>query len=478
MINEAYLIGAYMAYSSFNRILKHAGALGEKTFGGVCMNFRQICDLLWPLFIDQIYLQGINLANTAMIASYGPEAISAVSIVGAFNVFVTSVFIAIATGCAVVVAQYFGRREHENARKAAAQAIVSTLMLTIIISTVIFIFKDTVIMLLLGKGEPLTQEYARIFLIGQTVSFPLYGLMQTVMSALRGAGNTKASIFFSTGINTLNVVLNVLFLYVFRLGVVGLALSVILCRVAFALISILYMLHRKNILYTPLKYYLTFDIPLQLSILFVALPTGLEQIFFHGGRILTQVFIVSFGTASTAANAVGITLNGMLMITGNTLSMALLTITGQCIGMGNIDEAKRYIKLATNTGIVTSAFTSLLILPFVKTYINFYNLSPEVDKIAYGLCLMLLVGTPMTWCVSFITPCGLRAGGDATFSSVVSLICMWSVRVGIGYVLGVIMGYGVYGVWTAMFTEWAIRGVIFHFRARGSKWYRHDVIKT
>ena len=93
-----------MKIPHFSRIAKSAGALGERLYGGECMSFRQITDLLWPLFFDQLFLQGINIVNTAMIASYGPEAISAVGIIGAFNVFVTNVFVAVATGCAVAVA--------------------------------------------------------------------------------------------------------------------------------------------------------------------------------------------------------------------------------------------------------------------------------------------------------------------------------------------------------------------------------------
>ena len=458
------------------KIMARTNAIGEKLYGGECMSFRQIANLFWPLFIDQLFLQGINVINTVMIASYGPEAISAVSLVGSFTMFVTSVFIAIATGCAVVVAQYCGKRERHNASDAAAQALISTLIITMVISALLYIFTDVIIELLLGKAEPLTKEYCRVFFKGNVVSFPLFGIMQTVLSALRGSGNTKASVFFSTGINALYVLLNVVFLFVFRLGIYGLSISTIISRAIFTAISVLYMMYPKNILYVSPRSFIKIDWKFQRSILYIAIPTALEQVFFHGGRILTQVFIVGFGTMSTTANAVVTTLNQLLMVTGQTISIAILTIAGQCIGMGNVSEAKRYIKLSTFTGIVACALTSLITLPLLRPLLMIYNLPGEAYSLAYGVSLMLLIGTPLTWCISFITPSGLRAGGDATYSTVVSLICMWGIRVGLGYMLGVLMGTGLYGVWIAMFSEWAVRGVIFLIRAGGSKWHMHSVI--
>ena len=458
------------------RIAGRAGEAVEKYAGGPCMSGRQILDLLWPLFIDQVYLQGITLINTAMISSYGPEAISAISIIGSFNVFVTNLFVAVATGCAVVVAQYCGRGEPHNASKSAAQAITSTFVITLAVSAALYFMTDAVNELLLGKGAPLTKEYARVFLAGNILSFPLFGITQTVMSALRGAGNTKASIFFSAGINTLNVLLNAVLLYAFNLGVLGLSASVIACRLVFAVLSILYMLYPKNPLYTPPRHYFAVNLPLQRSIMYVAVPTGLEQVFFHGGRIVTQVFIVGFGTMSTAANAVATTYNGLLSVAGSTISAALLTVAGQCVGMGDVEEARKYIFKSTNAGTVACLLTSLISLPLIHPMLAIYNLPPEAYGPAYKASLMVLVGTPITWCFSFVTPSGLRAGGDATFSSVVSLICMWSIRVGLGYLLGVVFRLDLYGIWIAMFTEWAVRGVIFHVRTTGSKWYRHSVI--
>jgi len=466
-----------MITASIKWNMTSAGALGEKWYGGECMNFRQILALLWPLFVDQLFLQVINILNTMMIASYGPEAISAVGVIGSFNFFILSVFISIATGCTVVVAQFYGRREKQQAALAAAQATSSTLLITVASSILFYVFADAIIELLLGVAEPLTKEYARVFLIGNVVSFPLMGVMQTVMSAQRGAGNAKVTMYFSTGINTLNLLINIYMLYIAKLGVRGLAISIIISRAVFGLLSILYMFAPRNSLRARFSDYIKIDLRLQRSILFIAVPTGLEQVFFHGGRMLTQVFIVWFGTMSTTANAVCTTINGFFLMTGNTISMALMTITGQCIGMGLVGEAKKYIKRASYTGTAICMLMSLILLPIIKPLLGIYNLPDEAHAIASNLVYVLLIGNPLTWCPSFVTPSGLRAGGDAKFSTITALACMWTLRVGLGYLLGVMLGIGIYGVWFAMYVEWAVRGVIFHIRANGSKWYSHNVIE-
>jgi len=194
--------------------------------------------------------------------------------------------------------------------------------------------------------------------------------------------------------------------------------------------------------------------------------------------MLTQVYFVWFGTMSTTANAVCMTLSGFYMMTGNAISMALMTIAGQCIGMGAVGEAKRYIKRATYTGSVLCALTSVILLPLARPILGLYSLPAEAFEMAYGVSFILLVGNPLTWCPSFVTPSGLRAGGDAKFSTVAALSCMWALRVGLGYLLGVALGRGIYGVWVAMYIEWAVRGVVFHLRANGEKWHSHTVIKA
>ena len=78
--------------------------------------------------------------------------------------------------------------------------------------------------------------------------------------------------------------------------------------------------------------------------------------------------------------------------------------------------------------------------------------------------------------ISFVCPAALRAAGDTRFALLTALGSMWTLRVVMGYVLGVILPFGIYGIWAAMFIEWPIRGSIFLTRLRGKRWLSHRLV--
>ena len=449
----------------------------DKTIGGGEMTAQQLLSLFFPLFLDQLFIRIIGIINTTMVSSYGIEAMSAVSLVDSLNNFMVNFFIAISTGCTVVVAQYFGRRDKKNAVLTAAQSISSAILTALIIMLIILVFPTQISRGLFGSGNELFQDYAKFYLRASAISYPFFAMIQTGLGAMRGSGNTKVSVYFSTSFNALNVLLNILFLNVFHLGVTGLSLSLILSRVIVAFVLLWYMLRSNDEYPLKVRHFLVPNMSIQRSVFTVAVPVGLEQVFFHGGRTLVQVFIVGFGMMSTAANAASLPYSNFLQLIGATTQTGLVTIVGQCIGAGKIDEAKYYIKRITTASLLISSVLSLifaLILPF---YLSLYHLPPEAYHIALILCIMTLIITPLTWPASFVNPNGLRAAGDARFTSMVALVTMWVSRVGLGYLLGVVLGFGIYGFWVAMFIEWIVRAVIFTIRLNGDKWYRHRVIK-
>jgi Na+-driven multidrug efflux pump len=92
------------------------------------------------------------------------------------------------------------------------------------------------------------------------------------------------------------------------------------------------------------------------------------------------------------------------------------------------------------------------------------------------MTLISAIGNPLIWAESFMIPSGLRAAGDAKFTSITALLSMWLVRVTLGYALGITFGFGINGIWFAMVFEWFVRGSIFIKRLMGARWHSHSVI--
>ena len=440
------------------------------------MSASQILRLMLPLLIDQILLRVITVVSTALISEYGPEAMAAVSLVNSVNFFITALFTAVATGCTVVVAQYFGRRDYYNAHLTVAQSLTSSTSMSIIIMISVLIFLNPIVRILFGEGDPLIQEYSAIFLAGSALSYPFFAVTQTILGALRGASKMKASLYFTTTMNGLNLILNIIFLRFFSLGIYGLAAALIISRAVVAVIMLIYLFRTSREYPYKREEFFRVIKSIQRSVFIIALPIMLEAVFFNGGRLITQTMIVTLGTMAMAANAY--TLNVTMVVTtiGDVMLIAIVTIVGQCIGAGNIQEAKRYARRITLLAVFGGWLLSGMLALVLPSFMALFNLPPEAYEISRQITLFFLIFMPIVWPASFVTPNALRAAGDALYTSVVSLILLWIFRVMGVYILIIVYDFGLMSVMMAMYAEWAVRSVIFMLRLRGDKWYKRKVI--
>ncbi len=451
-------------------------ALIQRNLSGECFSFKSLTVIFLPLLVDQAMVAILNIINSSMVSSSGAEAVSAVNMVDSVNLFMVNFFIAVATGGTVVVAQYMGRYEPKKAGEAAAQAILSCTLCALTIGVLIIVFSEPLLNLLFGQAEPKVMENARVYLTGCCISYPAFAVFQAVSGALRGMGDTRSSMMLSIGMNVLVVLFNLVFINGMGLSVLGVTFSLNIARAAAAVAAVVYLLHTKHELQIKPRYFLRFSKSMQKSIMLIGLPSASEQMFFHGGKIITQTFIVSLGTMSMTAYAISMSMTILFQVPGNALNLTIMTVVGQCMGAGNVKEAKKFMHSFIIASLVLSTLVALVMLPFTPLLYQMY--SPP-DGIAYEtfMCLLIsVVGVPLLWSMAFITPSALRAAGDAKFTSVAAMLSMWIVRVMLGYLLGIVFGFGIIGVVAAMVLEWGVRALIFTLRKRGTKWYQHKVI--
>lgn len=440
------------------------------------MDYRQIFALFLPILIDQAFIVGLNLVNTAMISSSGVGAVSAVNMVDSLNVFLINVFVAVATGGTVVVAQYKGSRNDLMVSRAAAGTVTSVALISIGVGLLIMGLHGPVLHLLFGSASPDVLESARIYLIGSSASYVGIAVVQAVCGALRGIGKTRASLALSLIMNLMYVALNVVFINFLQMGVLGMTIAINIARYGGAVCALYYLFKVDATLHLRVRDLFHFPLSMLRKIMFIGIPFAAEQMFFNGGKILTQVFIVSLGTYAIATNAIGASLAMVFQIPASALSLTVVTVVGQCIGSGNIPDARKFIKSFLWLGACSLAVTGLILMPLFQPLVGLFNPPAEiVDDLFLLLLINTLVQIPL-WPISFILPSALRAAGDSKFTSITSMMTMWLFRVIFGYVLGIVMGIGILGVWLAMNCEWGVRGALFLWRFRGKKWYEHKLI--
>ena len=136
----------------------------------------------------------------------------------------------------------------------------------------------------------------------------------------------------------------------------------------------------------------------------------------------------------------------------------------QCVGAGEFDQARAYLKKIAKWTYGIMAAVNLTIIALLPLIMRVYNVSPEAEKLAVTVAMIHGISAIFIWVPAFMVPGFLRAAGDARFT-------MWIVRVMLAYVLGKYMGYGVIGVWFAhAIVDWSVRSVIFFLRYRSGKW--------
>uniref|UniRef100_UPI0038995BB7 MATE family efflux transporter n=1 Tax=Pallidibacillus pasinlerensis TaxID=2703818 RepID=UPI0038995BB7 len=212
------------------------------------------------------------------------------------------------------------------------------------------------------------------------------------------------------------------------------------------------------------------------KVMFIGIPFAAEQLFFNGGKLLTQTFIVQLGTLALTVNAIAGSITLVFQIGSNALAIAIVTIVGQCIGRRNIRDARKFTKSFLGLSSIFFIVTSLLILPTFPLLMKMFSAPEEIIGTIFIITVLCAIFQPILWAISFILPSALRAAGDSKFTSIVSMLSMWLFRVVLGYVLGITLGFGIIGVWVAMIAEWAVRGLVFIIRFRGDKWYAHKLV--
>ena len=168
--------------------------------------------------------------------------------------------------------------------------------------------------------------------------------------ALRGVGDTKPVLGLSVLMNAMNTLLNVVFITLLQLSVTGLVLSVIIARLIGMIAALIYLVKFNESIKLVIKDLFKIDFSIQKKVMFIGIPFAAEQLFFNGGKLLTQTFIVQLGTLAIAANAIANSFVMLLQIGPVALSIAIVTVVGQCLGRRNVLDARKFIKAFLGMG--------------------------------------------------------------------------------------------------------------------------------
>ena len=430
---------------------------------------RDLRRLIVPLVIEQLLAITVGLFDSVMVSHVGEAAISAVSLVDTVNVLLVNAFSALATGGAVIAGQYLGRREAVKAGHSGAQLLLFMGEASLLIMVLFYLAKGFVLGVVFGQVEPDVAAYANTYYIIVEASIPFLAIYSAGAALFRVMGNSKISMWVSLLTNLINVAGNALLIFGLHMGVEGVAIPTLVSRAVGAVV-IVALLRRPDLPLRVEKFTLRHDKYVVKNILRFGVPNGLESSMFQLGKILLLSTVAVLGTASVAANAMGNTVCTFQCVPGNALGLAMVTVVSRCVGAGNYAKARFYTKKLMKATYFFMWASIALVLALLPLIMRLYNVSDQAASYARQIIWMHGIAAAVLWPASFTLPQALRAAGDTRFTMVVSTVSMWTLRVGLGVLLGRFWGFGVLGIWMAMFADWALRMAFFLPRFLGHKW--------
>ena len=430
---------------------------------------RDLRLLIVPLVIEQLLAIAVGLCDSIMVSYVGEAAISAVSLVDTVNVLLINAFSALATGGAVIVGQYLGRKEPQKAGHSGAQLLLFMAEISLVIMAVFYLAKGFVLGVVFGEVEPDVAAFADTYYVIVQASIPFLALYSAGAAIFRVMGNSRISMYVSALMNLINLVGNAVLIFGFHMGVEGVAIPTLVSR-AVAAVVILILLYRPGLSLQIERVTWKHDPYVVKNILRFGVPNGMESSMFQLGKILLLSTVSVLGTAAVAANAVGNMVATFQCIPGLAIGFAMVTVVSRCVGAGDYEKARFYTKKLMKYTYVMMGIAILISLVGLPWILQLYKVSEEAEACASQLVWLHGVLGAIFWPLSFTLPQALRAAGDTRYTMVSGTISMWTLRVGLGILMGRYWGLGVLGVWIAMCIDWLLRVTLFVVRFKGHKW--------
>lgn len=431
--------------------------------------------MILPLLMEQFLLMLVGLADTMVVSYAGEAAVSGVSLVNSFNTIFINLFTALASGEAVVVSQYIGRRDMKMASESSSQLLMVATVFAVVISIPVLIWKVPLLKGLFGKVEPDVMEACKTYLRISVYSFPALGIYNAGTALYRSIGKTSVTMKISIVSNLINVAGNLIGVFVFRAGVAGVAYPSLIARTFSAVVITLLCFREKEVRYVG-RWIFQWNRELLKKMLSIAIPNGVESGIFQFVKVALSSVVALFGTYQIAANGISQSIWSVAALISVTMGPVFITVIGQCMGAGDIRQAEYYFRKLTKVTVCISVAWNTLIFLITPLLIKIFAVSRQTGQMILYLVLIHNIANAVVFPFADPLGKGLRAAGDAMFTMGISLFTTIGVRLILSILLGIVLDLGVIGIALAMCLDWTVRGVIFWIRFRQGKWKTYRVI--
>ena len=342
---------------------------------------KNIIKFAIPMFIGNLFQQLYNVADSLVVGNFlGSDALAAVTSTGSLIFLLVGFFNGTAMGAGVIIARFFGAKDHENVKKAIHTDLAFGMLCGAIMTLVGVIFAPQILTLMDTPEDVFVQSvlYIRIYFLG-SIAVVLYNVCMGIMQAV---GDSRHPLYYLIFSSAVNILLDLLFNGVFKLGVEYAALATIISQLL-ATLMCLWRLTGKSQTYRVELRKIGFDKDLLKQIVGIGLPSGLQNSIISIANVVIQANINAFGSAAMAGCGAYFKIEGFVFLPITCFSMALTTFIGQNLGAKQYDRAKKGAAFGIFCSITLAEVIGILVYFFMPRLILLFN--AEADVVNYGI---------------------------------------------------------------------------------------------
>ena len=419
---------------------------------------RAILSLAIPVVINSFLQTMYNLTDTYWLGTLGTAELAAINLVTPVQNMVVNFGSGLTVAGSVLIAQYLGAFQDEEARSMANQIFLAAMMFAGVCAIAINLATPGIVTWLGADGD--TWKYARSYLQLVILDMPFLYTVNIYAAIHQAQGDTFRPMLLNFLGITVNLVLDPLFMVGFKWGVAGAALATIAAKAVPAVIAFILLHNRLELIFLQLRK-TRFQREKLMSILKVGLPTAIGGSTMQLGFLLMSKSVFKYGTQAMAAYGIGNKVNGLISLPSNGIGSAVATIVGQNMGAKQPERAREGYLLSMRM-IIVFLFAGGMILsrkPISTAIVSIFSDDREVIAMAADF-LSIMAFWVFTNGVYNSTMGLFQGSGHTEVTMAVDVTRLWVFRFATLYVCENILGMGVRSIWYSVVVSNGISAVI------------------
>lgn len=434
---------------------------------------KAILMLAVPVMINSFIQSMYNLTDTFWLGKIGTDSQAAITLVSPFQNILINFGAGITTAGAILISQYLGARQDKQANTMANHICVCSLVFAFICAGICWLTTPSIIKWLGAEGIIYTYGLSYIRIV--VLDLPFLFMINLYTSVKQAQGDTVRPLLLNILGVSVNLLLDPLFLVVFKWGIAGAALATLIAKIPSAVIAFI-MLRRKNQLIQINFKDFHFEKSKMLSIIKVGLPTAIGGSTMQFGFLLMTKNVNAYGATAITAYGIGNKINSIITMPANGIGSAISTIVGQNFGAGNKERADKAYHIALRIGaLFLFVFGMILSRGFIsETMVRFFTTDENVVPLA---AQFLSIMAFCCWTNAFYnTTQGLFQGsGHTLITMAVDATRIWVFRFLVLWICQTFLNMGVESVWYAVVVSNASSALILYILYWTGIWKRQTI---